>query len=56
MPSQLLSLLLLGAASVSQVHASCAYGTHLQRRQENGAVKVNNFSYKGATVSLSMGI
>lgn len=39
------------AASISQVLASCAYGTHLDPRAEEGKVKVNNFAYTGSNVS-----
>ncbi|GKT42603.1 alpha carbonic anhydrase 7 [Colletotrichum spaethianum] len=38
----------LFAASVSQVLASCAYGTHIDPRAEGGKVKVNNFAYTGS--------
>ncbi|WYZ39387.1 hypothetical protein EsH8_III_001301 [Colletotrichum jinshuiense] len=40
------------AASVSQVLASCAYGTHLDPRAE-GTVKVNTFSYTGSNGPLN---
>ncbi|KAK1980240.1 tat pathway signal sequence [Colletotrichum cereale] len=43
----------LFAASVSQVLASCAYGTHLDPRAEGGKVKVNNFAYTGSTGPLN---
>ncbi|CAI0654561.1 unnamed protein product, partial [Colletotrichum noveboracense] len=39
------------AASVSQVLASCAYGTHLDPRAEGGKVKVNTFAYSGTNAS-----
>ncbi|OHE99812.1 tat pathway signal sequence [Colletotrichum orchidophilum] len=41
------------AASVSQVLASCAYGTHLDPRAEDGKVKVNNFAYTGSNGPLN---
>jgi hypothetical protein len=42
----------LFAASATQVLASCAYGTHIQpRAEEGGAVKVNTFGYAGTIVS-----
>ncbi|KAK1713799.1 alpha carbonic anhydrase [Colletotrichum acutatum] len=41
------------AASVSQVLASCAYGTHLDPRAEEGKVKVNNFAYTGSNGPLN---
>ncbi|EFQ32701.1 tat pathway signal sequence [Colletotrichum graminicola] len=43
----------LFAASVSQVLASCAYGTHIDPRAEGGKVKVNNFAYTGSTGPLN---
>lgn len=36
------------ASSISQAWASCAYGTFLHPRAEEGTVKVNDFSYFGA--------
>ncbi|KAK1656258.1 alpha carbonic anhydrase [Colletotrichum phormii] len=41
------------AASISQVLASCAYGTHLDPRAEEGKVKVNNFAYTGSNGPLN---
>ncbi|KAH9227524.1 hypothetical protein K456DRAFT_1730083 [Colletotrichum gloeosporioides 23] len=41
------------AASVSQVLASCAYGTHLDPRAEGGKVKVNTFAYSGTNGPLN---
>ncbi|KAF9879555.1 carbonate dehydratase [Colletotrichum karsti] len=41
------------AASISQVLASCAYGTHLDPRAEGGKVKVNTFAYTGANGPLN---
>jgi hypothetical protein len=46
---QSLALSLLLALAARQAEASCAYGTHLHRRQE-GAVPVNTFGYTGAIV------
>ncbi|TQN64552.1 Carbonic anhydrase [Colletotrichum shisoi] len=43
----------LFAASVSQVLASCAYGTHLDPRAEGGKVKVNTFAYAGSNGPLN---
>ncbi|KAF6802370.1 carbonate dehydratase [Colletotrichum musicola] len=43
----------LFAASVSQVLASCAYGTHLDPRAEGGKVKVNTFAYTGSNGPLN---
>jgi hypothetical protein len=52
MASFLLSLGLF-AASATNVMASCAYGTHLSpRAEEGGAVKVNTFGYAGAIVCI----
>lgn len=43
--------LLIFAASATQVIASCAYGTHLSpRAEEGGAVEVKTFGYAGAIV------
>ena len=39
------------AASVTQAVASCAYGTHLApRAEEGGEIKVNTFAYTGTQV------
>ncbi|GKT62606.1 carbonic anhydrase [Colletotrichum tofieldiae] len=43
----------LFAASVSQVLASCAYGTHIDPRAEGGKVKVNTFAYTGSNGPLN---
>ncbi|KAJ0161734.1 Alpha carbonic anhydrase 8 [Colletotrichum tanaceti] len=43
----------LFAASISQVIASCAYGTHIDPRAEGGKVKVNTFAYAGSTGPLN---
>lgn len=45
-----LNLLLLGAFA-SQAMASCAYGTLLHPRAEDGTVEVNTFGYTGQIVS-----
>lgn len=38
-------------ASASQAFASCAHGTFLSPRAEDGSVKVNTFGYSGEIVS-----
>ncbi|KAK3988027.1 alpha carbonic anhydrase [Cladorrhinum sp. PSN332] len=39
---------LIFAASATRVFASCAYGTHLMPRAEDGEVKVSTFGYTGS--------
>ncbi|KFX95976.1 hypothetical protein O988_05538 [Pseudogymnoascus sp. VKM F-3808] len=46
--SALIARILIVAASVTHASASCAYGTHLSPRAEEGApIKVNTFGYTG---------
>lgn len=46
--------ILIVAASVTHASASCAYGTHLSPRAEEGApIKVNTFGYTGVIVRYS---
>lgn len=46
--ARLLQALFL-TASAGQALASCAYGTHLHRRAENGEVPISTFGYTGVT-------
>ena len=45
-------VLAMMAMMASPAMASCAYGTLLQPRQEDGTVEVNTFGYNGPTVSV----
>lgn len=49
--AKLLQTIVLAAAAVTEVKASCAYGTHLSPRAEGGVVPVNTFGYSGEIVS-----
>lgn len=52
--SALIARILIVAASVTHASASCAYGTHLSPRAEEGApIKVNTFGYTGVIVRYS---
>lgn len=41
---------LVAAFAATEVAASCAYGTHLMPRAEEGEVPVNTFGYSGTIV------
>lgn len=41
---------LVAAFAATEVAASCAYGTHLMPRAEEGEVPINTFGYSGAIV------
>lgn len=52
--STLITRILIVAASVTHASASCAYGTHLSPRAEEGApIEVNTFGYTGVIVRYS---
>lgn len=49
--STFIARILMIAASVTHASASCAYGTHLSPRAEEGApIEVNTFGYTGVIV------
>ncbi|EPE09839.1 carbonic anhydrase [Ophiostoma piceae UAMH 11346] len=46
-------LLLIASFAAEHAYASCAYGTHLHARAEEGGVKVNTFGYTGSISPLN---